>query len=95
MSDRKGLADLLEQRIERLTIRPGEMATYCHLDADLDRKCLAALRQEPSVDDLVKELRLAACGLFTLKNERGDYGYFDTLADRVQAIHAMYRRGEP
>lgn len=36
--------------------------------------------------ELVKELRLAACGLFTLENETGDYGYFDNIADRVEAL---------
>jgi len=38
---------------------------------------------------LVKELRLAACGLFTLSNDKGDYGYFDDLAERVAALSAI------
>lgn len=40
----------------------------------------------PSAAALVKELRLAACGLFNLKTETGDYGYFDSIADRVEAL---------
>ena len=50
----------------------------------IDREAVAAL---------CKELRLAACGLFTLKNERGDYGYFDTIADRVQALAVIPTQG--
>lgn len=41
---------------------------------------------EASAAALVKELRLAACGLFNLKTETGDYGYFDSIADRVEAL---------
>jgi len=37
---------------------------------------------------LIKDLRMAGCGLFNLKNDRGDYGYFDTIADRIEALRA-------
>lgn len=42
--------------------------------------------EDDAASALVKELRLAACGLFQLSNERGDYGYFDDIADRVAAL---------
>lgn len=46
---------------------------------------------EPMQADLretIAELRAAANGLFSLKTERGDYGYFDDLADRLAAMQA-------
>jgi hypothetical protein len=52
---------------------------YAHPTPADDRLAVA-------VEALVKELRSAANGLFRLKTERGDYGYFDDLADRVALL---------
>jgi hypothetical protein len=57
-----------------------------HRFSFVSRPATSAASEGEGVNALVKELRLAACGLFELKNDRGDYGYFDTIADRLAAL---------
>jgi len=78
--NREELAGLLEQRAERLVLRPGELATYCPLDADLDRKAAAALRQSPSVEEVEWHILSAMYGPLS-------------ATEAAQAIDALYQRG--
>lgn len=93
MSDRKGLADRLEAI--------ADFGWACG-DEDALRQAARALRQEPSVDEVARTIA-AADGVtwdgytVTFSHVPGsdDDGPTDRYFRAAQAIHAMYRRGEP